>query len=116
MKTYFGFAISPTMFPDHCEISKRVISADLARQEVEAQAEAGQLVSCCNGAHVATVAAMRERFGIDVPIHERAPSVTLERGDQIIVMGVTGLPRESREYTAAEINAAKFVFSIFDVH
>lgn len=118
MKTYFGFAIAPSMFPDHCEISKRTISPEIAKSEVEASASIGNLVVCLNPSHKATIEAMGERFGLVVPIPPAAPSVALSRGDQIIVLSVNlpRLPEGRREYTPEEVAAAKFTFAIFDVH
>ncbi len=60
---------------------------------------------------------MRRRFGIEVPIPERAPRVLLESGDSVVVMGVRGLPRleDRHEYTDSEVEGAQFSFSIFSV-
>jgi len=114
MKTYFGFAIADSMFPHsaECTIRRRELDADMVRAIV-----ADDVISCLNPSHRATIAAMRERFGIDVPIPETPPRVELAVGDRMIVMGVRGLPRltDRHEYTAEEIAGADFRFSEYSV-
>ena len=111
--TFFGFGIAPSMFPDDCVI----VRTSITPEEVKKMAEDGVLTPCLNPSHAASIDAMRSRFGIDVEIPEKAPVVSLNDGDKVIVMGVQGLPRlEGRhEYTREEIEAAKFSFSTFSV-
>ncbi len=112
MKTYFGFGIAPSMFPASCRITKREVSP----------AEAGQIIAsgvvvCLNPSHKASIDVMEGRFGIKVEIPPKAPSVALQVGDSLLVMGVGGLPRlEGRhEYTSEEVAGAKFTFALFTV-
>jgi hypothetical protein len=111
-KTFFGFALADSMFSGSCTIKRR----ELNSVEVEILIEAG-VESCLNLSHAATIAAMRERFGIDVSIPAAPPRVELRSGDSMIVMGVRGLPRltDRHEYTADEIAKATFSFSIYTV-
>ncbi|MEK7645231.1 MAG: hypothetical protein AAB391_02845 [Patescibacteria group bacterium] len=111
-KTYFGFGIAPSMFPDFCNICKR----QLTLEQVRGMLAAG-VVSCLNPSHTATIAVMESRFGLKVEIPAKAPTVSLEGGDDLIVLAVSGLPRlEGRhEYTQAEIDGAKFSFALFSV-
>ncbi len=108
MKKYFGFAIADSMFPAFCRIEKRQLTPELAKHGIE------HATPCLNPSHIA---AMRERFGLDVAIPEKAPIVSLQPGDSVIVMSVRGLPRlEGRhEYTPEEIAAASFAFSEYEV-
>lgn len=112
MKIYFGFSLADGMFAGNCRISRRILSVD----EVKAMVEQG-VEPCINPSHVATIAAMRERFGIDVSIPEAPPRVALGPGDSVIVMGVRGLPRltDRHEYTAEEIAQATFSFAVYTV-
>lgn len=107
--TFFGFALADSMFANDCAITRTAISVE----KVKDMAENGELVPCLNPSHAATIAAMRERFGIEVEIPETPPKVELSFGDSIVVMGVRGLPRltDRHEYTEEEINAATFTFS-----
>jgi hypothetical protein len=110
--TYFGFALADSMFAGDCVIRRRVLSVEQVKALV---AEGVQ--SCCNPSHQATIDAMRQRYGIDVPIPATPPRVALSPGDSVIVMGVRGLPRltDRHEYTPAEIAKAEFAFAIYTV-
>lgn len=112
MKVFFGFALADSMFAGNCEIIRRTLDVE----EVKAKVQQG-VESCCNPSHGATIAAMRSRFGIDVPIPEMPPRVVLGSGDSIIVMGVRGLPRltDRHEYTDEEIASATFSFAEYCV-
>lgn len=112
MKRYFGFALADSMFAGNCQISRRTLSVEEVKTIVAQGVE-----SCCNPSHSATIAAMRERFGIDVSIPETPPRVTLGSGDSVIVMGVRGLPRltDRHEYTAEEVAKATFSFAEYTV-
>ena len=106
---YFGFALADSMFASVTEIHRQALSPE------EVKAMENELSSCCNPSHQATINAMHDRFGINVPIPETPPRVVLEPGDSIIVMGVRGLPRltDRHEYTEEEIAAATFSFSLY---
>ena len=111
--TFFGFALADSMFANDCAITRTAISVE----KVKDMAENGELIPCLNPSHAATIAAMRERFGIEVAIPETPPQVTLSMGDSLIVMGVRGLPRltDRHEYSTEEIDAATFTFSKYTV-
>lgn len=112
MKTYFGFGIAPSMFPSNCIITKHELSVEQAKDFI-----AAGVVSCLNPSHKASIEVMKSRFGVCVEIPTTAPSVKLQHGDRLVVMGVSGLPRlEGRhEYTPEEVSGAKFTFSVFAV-
>jgi len=111
-KTFFGFALADSMFRGYCQITRRVLSVEEVKDRIAQGVE-----SCCNPSHSATINAMRERFGIDVPIPETPPRVVLWIGDSMIVMGVRGLPRltDRHEYTEEEIAQATFSFAMYTV-
>lgn len=106
MKKFFGFALSSSMFNGNCVIKREMMSVE----EVKAMEQ--EFIPCLNPSHQATIDAMRQRFGIEVPIPEVAPQVSLGVDDAVIVMGVRGLPRltDRHEYTSDEISAATFEF------
>lgn len=110
--TFFGFALADSMFAGDCVIERRTISVEEVREAIARGVE-----SCCNPSHGATIAAMRERFGLDVSIPAAPPRVVLRPGDGVIVMGVRGLPRltDRHEYTTEEIAQATFSFSLYSV-
>lgn len=112
-KTYFGFALADSMFAEcgDCVISRRVLTVE------EVKGLESSLTPCLNPSHEATIQAMRSRFGINVSIPDVPPRVTLHDGDSVIVMGVRGLPRltDRHEYSAEEIAAASFAFTLYSV-
>src|SRR3989338_68972 len=79
-KTYFGFGIADNMFPEGViNIRRNSLTTDEACEIIAS--EEG-LVACLNPSHALTINVMRERFGINVPIPERAPIVALVKGDR----------------------------------
>lgn len=112
MKVFFGFALADSMFVGDCTIVRRTLTAEEAREVVQRGVQ-----SCLNPSHAATIAAMRERYGIDVLIPETPPRVELGKDDSMLVMGVRGLPRltDRHEYTGEEIAKATFSFSLYTV-
>jgi len=113
MTVYFGFAVADAMFTaPYCLVERTVLTLDEVRQAV-----ADGVTPCFNPNHPATIDAMRQRFGISLPVPESAPTITLEPKDTLIVMSHRGLPRlEGRsEYTADEIDRAVFTFSRYRV-
>lgn len=111
--TFFGFGIADSMFPEaRTDLVRESLTPEQARAVIAEGVE-----SCLNPSHALTIAVMRERFGIDVTIPPKAPIVALKLGDRLLVMGVTGLPRlEGRhEYTAEEIQNAKFRFGLYTI-
>ncbi len=112
-KVFFGFALADSMFQGDVQIARRSLSVEQVRELVQAG-----VVPCLNPSHVATINAMKARYGLEVAIPEKAPQVQLGAGDSVIVMGVRGLPRldaTRHEYTEAEIASAAFSFSIYTV-
>lgn len=111
-KIFFGFALADSMFAGDCNITRTSLSV----QEVKSIIEQG-VEPCLNPSHLASIDAMRSRFGIGVPIPETPPKVLLGSGDSIVVMGVRGLPRltDRHEYTNEEVASATFSFSRYTV-
>jgi hypothetical protein len=67
-----------------------------------------QYVSCVNPSHKTSLDALKVRYGIEIPIPEKATKVLLESGDTMVVLQINGLPRETREFTAEEVAKATF--------
>jgi len=109
-KVYFGFAISDSMFENIGRIIRLSIASEWAKQFAREGA-----ISCFNPSHKTTIDVMKEKFGINIEIPKTSPRVVLERGDEIVVMGIRGLPRltDRHEYTKEEIAQATFTFSLY---
>lgn len=111
---YFGFALADSMFVGDCNVKRRELSIERAKALIEEGVE-----PCLNPSHKATIDAMKVRFGIDVEIPEVPPRIQLSQtGDELIVMGVRGLPRltDRHEYNEEEIANAEFSFSLYKVY
>lgn len=111
MTTFFGFAVSDSMFSGACTVTRKPLEIEEARPLIEVA------TSALNPSHTATITAMRERFEIDVTIPETPPRVSLSAGDRLVVMQVRGLPRltDRHEYTSEEIQGADFTFALWEI-
>lgn len=104
MNVFFGFAFAHGMIAGR-ESSRLVVTkltAEQAAEQIEAAKAAEILVPALNPSHTATVEAMTSRFGISMPIPERAPMVSLSEGDQV-------------HYTNEEIAGATFEFALYEL-
>ncbi len=107
-KTVVGLAMSSTMFEGDVIISRKVISADQAKEIISSR----EIVSCFNRSHETTIEALRTRFEIEVEIPEVAPKVTLMPGDTLIVLSARFSRRlnEGERFSIEEVNSANFEF------
>lgn len=112
MTTYFGFALSSSMFNGNCTIDREVLALNEA-----VKAEIEFAVNCCNSTHATTVEAAEKKFGLSLVIPDEPPTVSLNSGDSLIVMGVRGLSRltDRHHYTAEEVERATFEFVRYSV-
>lgn len=121
MTVYVGLAISDSMFPEECSVSRRPCPPPLAMKLLQepTQDAPEPVVNCCNVSHTATLLALKERFGIDLlsSIPSVPPKVMLQSGDVLLVLSVRGLPRmvDRHEYTKEEIQQATFQFGLWEV-
>lgn len=116
MSTIFlGFAVADSMFGSSATIKKESLSIEAIKELINNN---GSVNSCCNPSHVATLDALKARYGCVVPVPEKAPQVSLKVGDSVVVLSVRGLPRldaSRHEYTSEEIEKASFAFSKYTV-
>lgn len=111
MTNYVSLAISDTMFPAG-ELYKESMSAETAQNWLYSN----QFVSAANPSHATTFDALSRKFGIDLPIPDRAPKVALERGDNLLVFQAN-LPRlaEGERHSDETVENAEFRFSLWTV-
>ncbi len=107
-KTFLGLAFSASMLPSG---KVEMVKEDLAIEEVKRAISAGVEV-CLNPSHQSTIDALRVKYRIEVEIPETPPQISLNPGDSIIILQVSGLPRltDRHEYTPEEITSAIFKF------
>jgi hypothetical protein len=110
--TYVGLAIADGMFQESATAVRQPLTPDKAKELIET---GGQ--SCCNPSHKSTLDALKAKFGITVPIPDKAPFVKLSVGDKVVVLSAR-FPRrlaEGETWTAEEIAAAEFKFGLWEV-
>jgi hypothetical protein len=112
--TYFGFAIADAMFPPFCTVSRRTIAPGEVRDLL---LSATGVEMCLNPSHTPTVEVAKKKYDLCLVVPPKAPVVSLNVGDKVIVMSPRGLPRlEGRhEYTLKEIEGATFDFGEWTV-
>lgn len=112
MKTYITLAISDMMFPDECSMSKVSIDAEHVKNILKSE----DIVSILNPSHTSTIGVIKRKFDIDLPIPERAPKVSLQSGDQLMVLQAQ-LPRlvEGQVHSQEIVENAQIKFSLWKV-
>lgn len=112
MTTFISLAISDTMFPSEASMSKLSINPSRVNQILERES----VVSALNPSHKSTIDVIKRKFGIDLPIPDRAPKVSLQSGDALIVVQAQ-LPRlaEGEVHSAETVEHAAIKFSLWKV-
>ena len=109
-KRYLGFNIGDSMFDGPCLIKREELKELDARRMI-----LGGVISCLNRSHSATLRALKNRLGINVPIPDKPKRISLEKGDSILLVTSRGLPRhtDSYQYSDEDLIKATFVFSLY---
>lgn len=106
---YVNTALGSSMLPDALV---RVTTLDLAA--ARSWLAAAPVHNVCNPSHGNTLDAFSRVLAVDVR-DGFGGRVALQAGDACLVLEVTGLPRETREFSDAEIAAARFGFRLVEV-
>ena len=111
MQNYVSLAISDTMFPEG-EFRKESLNAEQARMFLRNNS----IVSVANPSHAATFDALNRKFGIDLPVPDKAPQIALKSYDRILVFQAR-LPRlaEGEVHSEATVDSAVFSFSLWTI-
>lgn len=110
--TYIGLAIADGMYAEKAVASRRPLTIEEVKQMVAAGVQ-----SCCNPSHRTTLDALTSKFGIVIPIPEKAPFVKLNPGDRVIVLSAR-FPRrlnEGEKWTEDDVAKAEFKFGLWEV-
>jgi len=112
MTTFFGFAISDSMFAGDCNLTRKELSIEKIRWHLS-----GDIVVCFNPLYKVIIDVMEKQFDIKVVIFEKPPVVNLSAGDKLIVLLVGGLSRliDRHEYIDEKIAKAMFKFVVWTV-
>jgi hypothetical protein len=109
MTTFISLAVSDTMFPEGT-FRKRSVTAKAARDFLKSNS----VVSAANPTHASTFDALNRKFGIDLPVPDKAPQISLVSGDQVLVFQAR-LPRlaEGEVHSQETVDSAVFNFSLW---
>src|ERR1700742_2223249 len=113
MTQYISLALSDTMFPDG-QFSKESMTPQEAKEWLEIYEH--DIVSAANPTHTSTFDALNRKFGINLPIPEKAPTVSLVPGDTILIFQAR-LPRlaEGERHAQETVDNAQFSFSLWTI-
>ena len=112
---YFNTAFSLSMLTESATLTvQKNVDTETARDFLRA----GNTRNVANPNHANTLDALTRILGIDVVAGASGARVTLQPGDQVLVATFTpsrDTPRETREYTDAQVASATFSFDLVTV-
>ena len=111
MTTYLNNALASSMIPDRIGLRPAFTLSPEGAVALLTQ-EAG-FTHAGNPSHAPTWQAVAVRLGLPAAAGAKGGRVILKPGDYLLVAEVSGLPRETREFTAEEIGSAKINFRVF---
>ncbi len=109
-KTFYCFVFTGSMLDGDCAARRKGLTPEQAIEIIKEGVVAGY-----NPNHVATMVAMKQRYGIEVPPPPMAPKIKLQVGDRVLTMEIENLPRETREYTQEEVAKATYRFALYTI-
>lgn len=112
MKIFISLAVSATMFPERGQIDMRPLTI----LEVEMFLQHPTLESALNPSHKTTIDAVYRKYGLQLPVPEKAPKVSLEQGDSLIIIQAN-LPRlaEGEVHSDEIVENASISFRLWSV-
>jgi len=125
--TYISLAVSATMFPSEGQIKMWSLTPSDVRMILNAPEDVtvisesganvqGQIVSALNPSHASTIDVIHRKFDINLPIPEKAPKVSLNVGDSVLIIQAQ-LPRlnEGEVHSQATVENAPISFRLWTV-
>ena len=109
---YFNTTFGLSMAPDG-KLSVNTIDTAAAAAFLRQEG----VINAANPMHANSLQAITQIAGVDLhlPMDAKAPRVYLESGDEVLVAEISGIPRETREFSEEEIAAAKFRFRVVKI-
>lgn len=114
---YVSLALSDTMLPDRPTLNPQRVRLSPVRAKALLREWGGEVVSALNPSHSATIAAVKERCGVSLPVGKDAPQIVLAEGDYLLVCQAK-FPRRLKEgerYSDLEIACAPISFSLWSL-
>jgi hypothetical protein len=112
MTTFLSLATSSSMFP----LRGRINMVPLTPEMVKGALIGINVVSAVNKSHTTTLDVIKRKFGIDLPVPDKAPKVFLQPGDSLIIVQAN-LPRlnEGEVHSSATVESAEITFRLWEV-
>ena len=106
MTTFISLATSATMFP----MDGFIKMEEIRPEDVQVAIEHGA-ISALNPSHAVTINAIQRKYGVKLPVPEKAPKVSLNAGDALIIVQAN-LPRlaEGEMHSDQTIESAQITF------
>ena len=108
MTRYFNTTLGLSMLPDG-SFSAETLSSEQAAEWFE-----GEFENVANPNHANSLDAISRHLEVDVRA-AKGGRVSLQSGDECLVAQISGVPRETREFTDEEIADASFSFRLVKV-
>lgn len=108
MKKFFNTTLGLSMLADG------KVSITTINQEQAVAWLNGGYENVANPSHGNSLQAITQKLGVDVR-DAKGGRVSLATGDECLVAQISGIPRETREFTDEEIAAARFDFRLVRV-
>ena len=105
---YFNTTLGLSMLPNG-QVAIRTVSSEEAAEFILAGVD-----NVANPSHANTLDAVSRHLGVDVR-SAKGGRIRLEAGDRCLVAEISGVPRETREFTDKEIGSAIFTFRLVEV-
>lgn len=102
---YFNTAFAASMVPDGI-VEFRTVSVEEASEMLQ-----GEFANVANPTHAPTLSALSRKLGVNLT-QAQGGRVLLSEDDACLVAQISGLPRETREFTDEEVAAATFSFRL----
>ena len=110
---YLNNALSSTMLMDG-EYKIRSLQDEEVVLYLNDAISRSEFVHAGNPSHKPTWDAVAKRLQIPAIAEPKGGKIALKAGDRLLVAEVSGLPRETREFTEAEIKAATIRFRLME--
>lgn len=106
MKNFFNTTLGLSMLPDG-DVAIQTVSDEDAAEFLKGP----DVLNVANPAHANSLQAITQKLGVDVR-DAKGGRVSLVFGDRCLVVEISGIPRETREFSDEEVAAAVFKFRI----
>ena len=114
MSRYINNAIADSMF-DATETAQMIIKMSITEAQAKEWLSRWDVWHGGNPSHKNTWDAAAKRLGDSRLANPKGGKLNMIHGDELLVVSLAGLPRETREFTDEEVSKATMSFSLYVV-